>query len=67
MTNTALGVTIGSQHAGAATIGEDRQPLTSEPRMPRQDLGGAEEVVQLEHPQQPCAPERGFVGGIGAG
>jgi hypothetical protein len=35
--------------------------------MPGQDLGGAEEFPQLAHPQQPCAPEGGFVGRIGAG
>ena len=62
-----LGKAVRRQHAGAAAVGEDRKPLAGEPRMPRQDLGGAEEILQVGHAQQACAPERGFVGGIGAG
>ncbi len=58
---------IGRQHAGAAAVGEDGQPVARELWTPRQDLGGAEQIVELAHAQQPSPAESGLVGGIGSG
>ena len=58
---------IGRQDAGATAIGENCKPFAIEPRMARQYLRSAEQLVELAHTQHACASERGFIRCIGAG
>src|SRR5581483_6110092 len=58
---------VGGEHTGAAAVGENGEPVAEEARVARQDLGGAEEVVELAHPEHAGTPEGRLVGGIRAG
>ena len=57
---------IRGQNAGAAAVGQDGQPVADDARVPRQDLGGAEQIVELAHAQHAGAPECGLIGRIRA-
>ena len=55
------------QHADAAAIGQNRQALSAEgPHLPER-FGGGEQLVEIEHAQQPRATERRLVDGVRAG
>ena len=55
------------QHADAAAIGQDRQPPAGRAAQVAEGLGGGEELVQGQHPQQAGAAERGVVDRVRAG
>ena len=59
--------TIHRQHADAAAIGQYRQPLAGQCRQMAKRLGGGEQLVEIEHPQQPGAPEGRIIDRIRAG
>ena len=52
------------QDAGAAAVGQNGQPVADDAWMPRQDLGGAEQIVELAHAQHSGSPERSLIGRI---
>ena len=58
---------IGRQHAGAAAVGQDGQPLAAQGPRARQRLGGVEQVVQRLDAQHAGAPERGVEDLVRAG
>ena len=55
------------QHADAAAIGQDRQPLAGGLAQVSQGFGGGEQLVQRQHPQQAGTTEGGVVDRVGAG
>ena len=58
---------VDRQHADAPTIGEDRQPPAQERPHPPECLGGGEQLVEIEHPQQAGTTERRVVDRIRTG
>ena len=52
---------IHSEHADAAPIGENGQPVARERRHPAQRLGRLEQLVDIAHPQQARAAEGGVI------
>ncbi len=58
---------VDCEHADAAAVGQDREALSRERLLPAERLGGREELVEIEHAQEPGAPEGGVVDRVGAG
>ena len=56
---------VDGEHADAAAIGQNRQPLARKRLLPPQRLGGGEELVEIEHAQQAGAAEGGVVDRVG--
>ncbi len=62
-----IGKPVDREHADAAAIGQDRQtPARKRPHHPER-LGRGEQLVEIEHAQQPGAPERRVVDGVRTG
>ena len=58
---------VDRQHADAAAIGQDRQPLSRRRFDPPQRLGAVEQLAQIRYPQDAGATERGVVDRVRAG
>ena len=52
---------VDSKDANAAAIGEDGEPLPFKRGQTSKRFGGGKQFVEIEHPQQPGAAERGFI------
>ena len=64
---TFLDQPIGGQHAGAAAIGDDGQPIAALRRHARQRGRGVKQLLEFVNAQHAGAAERGVVDDIGAG
>ncbi len=59
--------TIDREHADPAAIGQDRKALAGKARQMTECLGRGKQFVEIEHPQQTRATERGVIDGIRSG
>ncbi len=58
---------VGGEHADAAAVGHDRQPVAMRVEAAGQGLDRGEQLVQAIDPEHAGAPDRGVVDRIGAG
>ena len=58
---------IDREHADPAAVRQDREALAREGLLPAERLGRGEELVEVEHAQQPGAAKGGLVDRVGAG
>ena len=58
---------VDGQNANPPAIREDREPLAQERPEPPERLGGGEQFVEVEHPQQAGTTERRVIDRIGTG
>ena len=57
---------IGGQHAGAAAIGDDGEPVAALRRHAGQRCGRVEQLLDLVDAQHACTPERRFIDDVGS-
>jgi hypothetical protein len=65
--STQFNQPVDRQHADAATVGQDREPLARRRFDPPQRLGAVEQLAQIRHPQDAGALECGVVDRIRSG
>ena len=58
---------VDREDADAAAVGQDREALARERLLPPERFGGGEELVEVEHAQEPGAAKGGLIDGVGAG
>ena len=65
--SSELNQPVHREHADAAAIGQDRQPVARRCHHTAERLGAVEQFAKIGHPQHPGATERGVVNRIGTG
>ena len=58
---------VDREHADAAAVGQDGETLARKGLLPPERFGRGEELVEVEHAQEPGAPKGGLIDGVRAG